>query len=117
MAASINQNTDNAKQTEKLALQAVENIKVANDSVINTLHDMKMIITKISVIKEIAEKTRLVSCKMQPSKQPVQANRVKVLQLLQQKFANLPNIVSKLQKKSMIFLLQAFSRPINRVNY
>jgi methyl-accepting chemotaxis protein len=61
MAASINQNTDNAKLTEKLALQAVDNIKIANDSVIHTLDDMKMIIQKISVIKEIAEKTDLLA--------------------------------------------------------
>jgi|GEM_PF-2293693 len=61
MAASINQNTDNAKQTEKLALQAVENLKIANDSVAHTLKDMKMIIQKISVIKEIAEKTDLLA--------------------------------------------------------
>lgn len=61
MAASINQNTDNAQQTEKLAIQAVENIKIANNSVINTLNDMKMIIQKISIIKEIAEKTDLLA--------------------------------------------------------
>ena len=61
MAASINQNTDNARLTEKLALQAVDNIKIANDSVIHTLDDMKMIIQKISVIKEIAEKTDLLA--------------------------------------------------------
>jgi methyl-accepting chemotaxis protein len=61
MAASINQNTDNARITEKLALQAVESIKVANDSVLHTLSDMKMIIQKISVIKEIAEKTDLLA--------------------------------------------------------
>lgn len=61
MAASINQNTDNAKQTEHLALQAVENIQIANDSVSRTLADMKMIIQKISIIKEIAEKTDLLA--------------------------------------------------------
>jgi methyl-accepting chemotaxis protein len=61
MAASINQNTENARQTEKLALQAVDNIKIANNSVINTLSDMKMIIQKISIIKEIAEKTDLLA--------------------------------------------------------
>jgi methyl-accepting chemotaxis protein len=61
MAASINQNTDNAKQTEKLALQAVDNLKTANESVAHTLNDMKLIIQKISVIKEIAEKTDLLA--------------------------------------------------------
>ena len=61
MAASIDQNATNSAQTVKLAIQAVENIKVGNDSIIQTLNDMKKVIQKISIIKEIAEKTDLLA--------------------------------------------------------
>jgi methyl-accepting chemotaxis protein len=61
MASSVNQNAENAQQTEKLASSAAKNIKTANDSVVETIIAMKSIIQKISVIKEIAEKTDLLA--------------------------------------------------------
>jgi methyl-accepting chemotaxis protein len=61
MLSSVNQTSDNALQTEKIATQAAESIKQANDSVIRTIEAMRTIIQKISIIKEIAEKTDLLA--------------------------------------------------------
>jgi methyl-accepting chemotaxis protein len=60
-SSSVNQNADNASVTEKIATQAADSIKMANDSVIKTIDAMRTIIQKISVIKEIAEKTDLLA--------------------------------------------------------
>lgn len=61
MLSSVNQTSENALQTEKIATQAAESIKKANDSVISTIEAMRTIIQKISIIKEIAEKTDLLA--------------------------------------------------------
>ncbi len=61
MLSSVNQTSENALQTEKIATQAAESIKIANDSVIRTIEAMRTIIQKISIIKEIAEKTDLLA--------------------------------------------------------
>ena len=61
ISSSVNQTSENALQTEKIATQAAESIKKANDSVIRTIEAMRTIIQKISVIKEIAEKTDLLA--------------------------------------------------------
>jgi methyl-accepting chemotaxis protein len=61
MTSSVNQTSENALQTEKIASQAAESIKKANESVIQTIEAMRSIIQKISVIKEIAEKTDLLA--------------------------------------------------------
>jgi methyl-accepting chemotaxis protein len=61
ISSSVNQTSDNALQTEKIATQAAESIKKANDSVIRTIEAMRTIIQKISIIKEIAEKTDLLA--------------------------------------------------------
>lgn len=61
IGASINQNTDNAYQTEKVAIKAVENIKVANESVVLTIDAMKQILQKVTVISEIAAKTNMLA--------------------------------------------------------
>lgn len=61
IAASINNNADNARETEVLAKQAVENIKSANESVVHTIEAMKTILDKVSIIREIASKTNLLS--------------------------------------------------------
>jgi methyl-accepting chemotaxis protein len=61
MTSSVNQTSENALQTEKIALQASDSIKKANDSVIRTIEAMRTIIQKISIIKEIAEKTDLLA--------------------------------------------------------
>ena len=59
--SSVTQTADNAIQTEKIATQATESIKTANDSVVRTIDAMRTIIKKISIIKEIAEKTDLLA--------------------------------------------------------
>jgi methyl-accepting chemotaxis protein len=59
--SSVNQTAANAIQTEQIASQANETIKVANESVIGTIKAMQTIIQKISIIKEIAEKTDLLA--------------------------------------------------------
>jgi methyl-accepting chemotaxis protein len=61
IAASVNQNAENSQHTEKLAANAVHNIQTANVSVQESILAMKTIIQKISVIKEIAEKTDLLA--------------------------------------------------------
>jgi methyl-accepting chemotaxis protein len=61
ISSSVNQTSENALQTEKIATQAAESIKKANDSVIRTIEAMRTIIQKISIIKEIAEKTDLLA--------------------------------------------------------
>jgi len=59
--SSVTQTADNAGLTEKIATQATDSIKTANDSVVRTIQAMRTIIQKISVIKEIAEKTDLLA--------------------------------------------------------
>jgi methyl-accepting chemotaxis protein len=61
ISSSVQQTSENAYTTEKIATKAVENIKVANDSVVQTIGAMHTIIQKITVIKEIAEKTDLLA--------------------------------------------------------
>jgi methyl-accepting chemotaxis protein len=61
MAANILQNTDNAQQTEKIALQASEDIKEGNGSVNQTVESMKTIAEKITIIGEIARQTNLLA--------------------------------------------------------
>jgi methyl-accepting chemotaxis protein len=61
MVSNINQNTDNAKQTEKIALQASGDINEGNKSVSITVDAMKKIAEKITVVGEIAEKTDLLA--------------------------------------------------------
>jgi methyl-accepting chemotaxis protein len=61
ISSSVNQTSENALQTEKIALEASDSIKKANDSVIRTIEAMRTIIQKISIVKEIAEKTDLLA--------------------------------------------------------
>lgn len=61
ISSSVNQTTENATETEKIAAMAAESIKKANESVIRTIEAMRTIIQKISIIKEIAEKTDLLA--------------------------------------------------------
>lgn len=61
IAASISENSMHAQHTEKIAREAAENIKVANDSVTQTIEAMKTILEKVSVINEIAGKTNLLA--------------------------------------------------------
>ena len=61
MAANIQQNTDNAQQTEKIALKASEDIREGSQAVNQTVHSMRQIADKISIIGEIARQTNLLA--------------------------------------------------------
>jgi methyl-accepting chemotaxis protein len=61
MGSSIQQNADNAKQTEKIASKAAEDAKVGGESVAQTVAAMKQIAEKITIIEEIARKTDLLA--------------------------------------------------------
>jgi methyl-accepting chemotaxis protein len=61
MVANINQNTDNAVQTEKIAIKAAKDIMEGNQAVDLTVNAMRDIARKIAVISEIAEKTDLLA--------------------------------------------------------
>ena len=61
MSANIRQNADNAMQTEKIALQSAQNAKQGGEAVSKTVHAMKDIAEKISIIEEIARQTNLLA--------------------------------------------------------
>ncbi|MEI7816276.1 MAG: MCP four helix bundle domain-containing protein [Desulfuromonadales bacterium] len=61
MASSIRQNTDNAIQTEKIAVKSAIDAKEGGKAVIETVSAMKEIATKISIIEEIARQTNLLA--------------------------------------------------------
>jgi len=61
MSANIKQNADNALQTEKIALQSAQNAKQGGEAVSKTVHAMKDIAEKISIIEEIARQTNLLA--------------------------------------------------------
>lgn len=61
MASSIRQNTDNAMQTEKIAIKSAVDAKEGGKAVAETVSAMKQIATKISIIEEIARQTNLLA--------------------------------------------------------
>ncbi len=61
MASSIRQNTDNAMQTEKIAIKSAADAKEGGKAVTATVSAMKEIATKISIIEEIARQTNLLA--------------------------------------------------------
>jgi methyl-accepting chemotaxis protein len=61
MASSIRQNTDNALQTEKIAVKAAAEAREGGKAVAETVAAMKEIATKISIIEEIARQTNLLA--------------------------------------------------------
>jgi len=61
MAANIKQNSDNAQQTEKIALKAAEDATEGGNAVVSTVAAMKEIAGKISIIEEIARQTNLLA--------------------------------------------------------
>ncbi len=61
MASSIRQNTDNAMQTEKIAMKSATDAKEGGKAVNETVSAMKQIATKISIIEEIARQTNLLA--------------------------------------------------------
>jgi methyl-accepting chemotaxis protein len=61
MASNIRQNTDNAMQTEKIAIKSSSDAKEGGKAVTETVAAMKQIATKISIIEEIARQTNLLA--------------------------------------------------------
>ncbi len=61
MNATINQNADNAQQTEKIALKSAADALESGKAVSETVAAMKDIAGKISIIEEIARQTNLLA--------------------------------------------------------
>ena len=61
MVANINQNSDNAQQTDKIALKAASDARDGGKAVAETVSAMKEIAGKISIIEEIARQTNLLA--------------------------------------------------------
>jgi methyl-accepting chemotaxis protein len=61
MAASVQQNADNARQTDKIASSAAEDAKSSGEAVSATVLSMQHISEKINIIDEIARKTDLLA--------------------------------------------------------
>ena len=57
----IQQNTQNAEETEKIALQAAKGIQVGNESTKALIQSMNNIVQKISIVGEIAKQTNLLA--------------------------------------------------------
>lgn len=61
MAANIRQNTDNAIQTELIALKAASDARESGAAVIETVEAMQRIAQKVSLIEDITAQTRMLS--------------------------------------------------------
>lgn len=61
IASSIQINSKNALNTERIAIQAASDTKDTGESVSNTVKAMKEIAAKISIIQEIAGQTNLLA--------------------------------------------------------
>jgi len=61
MVANIQANTDNSKQTERIAVEAAKSIKKGNESVTTAAESMKLIAEKISIIGDIAFQTNILA--------------------------------------------------------
>jgi methyl-accepting chemotaxis protein len=61
MSANIRQNADNAMQTEKIAVKSATDALEGGKAVAQTVHAMKEIAGKISIIEEIARQTNLLA--------------------------------------------------------
>jgi len=61
IASSIQQNSDNAQQTDKIAAQAASDTQSAGNAVTQTATAMREIAEKIRIIEEIARKTDLLA--------------------------------------------------------
>ena len=61
MSANIQQNTDNAQETEKISLSATEKVKEGYKSAAISVNAMKEIAEKISIINDIAFQTNILA--------------------------------------------------------
>jgi methyl-accepting chemotaxis protein len=61
MVSNIEQNAENAKETEKVALISAQNINEGNKNVEKTVEAMKLIAEKVSIINDIALQTNILA--------------------------------------------------------
>ncbi len=61
MYANIQQNTDNSKETEKIALKAAEGIRISNENYEIANNNLNEITNRISIIGEIAFQTNILA--------------------------------------------------------
>jgi methyl-accepting chemotaxis protein len=61
MSSNIAHNTDNARETEKISLVSVQEIRMGNESTLEAAQSMREIADKISIISEIASQTNLLA--------------------------------------------------------
>src|SRR5262249_25630691 len=61
ITSSVQQNADNARQTEKIASKAAEDARTGGNAVAQTVAAMNQVAEKISIIEEIARKTDLLA--------------------------------------------------------
>ena len=61
MSANISQNADNALQTRQMSLKAAQGAQEGGEAVAQTVHAMKEIASKISIIEEISRQTNLLA--------------------------------------------------------
>jgi methyl-accepting chemotaxis protein len=61
MSASITQNADNSRQTERVAMQGMVEAEESGKAMVETVAVMKGIVQKISIIEEIAYQTNLLA--------------------------------------------------------
>jgi methyl-accepting chemotaxis protein len=61
MAASVHQNSDNARQTDKIASKAAADARSSGEAVVRTAGAMRQVAEKIGIIEEIARKTDLLA--------------------------------------------------------
>ena len=61
MTSNIQQNADNSRTTEKIALKAAEDAEKGGAAVASTVESMKQIAEKISIVEEIARQTNLLA--------------------------------------------------------
>ncbi|MDC3962015.1 methyl-accepting chemotaxis protein [Polyangium jinanense] len=59
--ASIKQNADNSRQMEQMALKGVQDAEESGKAVADTVHAMKVIADKISIIEDISYQTNLLA--------------------------------------------------------
>ena len=61
ITATITQNSDNAGQTERMAVKSADDAAVCGEAVSSTVKAMEEITSKVSIIQEIARQTNLLS--------------------------------------------------------
>lgn len=61
MSVNIRQNTDNALQTEKIAIKVAEDAKISGEAVAETVSAMQEISKRVALIDDIARQTRMLS--------------------------------------------------------